>query len=72
MDHKQKQYSSASKNYNKDQSSQQSVVASEAYTRSQRRTVKNLYDSCYIKPEDNKRVIQDKNPVKVATLNEAL
>ena len=52
--------------------SQISNATSEAYARSQRRTVKNLFDSAYIKPEDNKRVIQDYDPVKSATLNEAL
>lgn len=34
--------------------------------------MKNLFDSAYVKPEDNYRVIQDKNPVKSATINGAL
>lgn len=33
--------------------------------------MKHLYDSEYVKPEDNKRVVQDSNPVKKATLDEA-
>ena len=36
------------------------------------RYVKQLFDSAYVKPEDNYRVFQDNNPVKRAVLNEAL
>lgn len=75
MDHKQQEIRSKTRgpaSSNQDARSQVSAAASEAYVRSQRRTVKNLYDSAYIKPEDNFRVIQDNNPVKSATINEAL
>jgi len=34
--------------------------------------VKQLFDSEYIKPEDNKRVIQHSNPVMQAVFNDAL
>lgn len=34
--------------------------------------VKALFDSAYVKPEHNYRVIQDTNPVKKAALNMAL
>ena len=34
--------------------------------------VKALFDSAYVKPEHNYRVIQDSNPVKKAALNLAL
>ena len=40
-----------------DTKSQISKGASEAYARQQVRTVKNLFDSAYLKPEDNYRVI---------------
>jgi hypothetical protein len=33
--------------------------------------VKHLYDSEYVKPEDNRRVVQDSNPVKAAILDDA-
>ncbi len=34
--------------------------------------MKQLFDSEYVKPEDNFRVIQDHNPLKSAALKEAL
>jgi hypothetical protein len=37
-----------------------------------RKMVKALFDSAYVKPEHNFRVIQDSNPVKKAALNAAL
>ena len=33
--------------------------------------VKHLYESEYVKPEDNRRVVQDCNPVKAAILDDA-
>ena len=43
----------------------------EAYLKSQNRTVKHLYDSSYVKPQENFRVVQDTNPVKAAILVQA-
>ena len=39
---------------------------------SKQRFVKQLFDSSYVKPQDNYRVVQDTNPVKRAVLNDAL
>jgi len=42
---------------------------------SNRRTtkgIKQLFDSAYVKPEDNERVIQDTHPFKSAAIKEAL
>ena len=36
------------------------------------RAVKQLFDSDYVKPQDNFRVVQDANPLKSAALKEAL
>lgn len=36
------------------------------------RAVKQLFDSEYVKPQDNFRVMQDSNPLKSAALKEAL
>jgi hypothetical protein len=36
------------------------------------RAVKQLFDSEYVKPEENFRVLQDNNPLKSAALKEAL
>ena len=36
------------------------------------RAVKQLFDSEYVKPQDNFRVMQDNNPLKSAALKEAL
>ena len=33
--------------------------------------VKHLFDSSYVRPQDNYRVVQDNNPVKAAAISEA-
>ena len=35
-------------------------------------TVKSLFDSCYVKPEQNSKVMQDNHPLKQKALKEAL
>ena len=44
----------------------------EAFMKSQNKVVKHLYDSEYVKPTENFRVVQDSNPVKAAIMNQAL
>ena len=39
---------------------------------SRTRAVKNLFDSEYIRPEENHRVIQDQDPKKIAAFKEGL
>lgn len=41
-------------------------------TASRSRAVKQLFDSEYVKPQENFRVLQDSNPMKSAALKEAL
>ena len=77
MDYNQKMLRTTTKeygNFHSETRSQPSVGknSADAYMKQNVRTVKNLYDSAYVKPEDNYRVIQDNNPVKQATINEAL
>ena len=43
--------------------------ANSVISRTTGRQVKALFDSSYVKPEHNYRVVQDHNPVKQATLN---
>ena len=43
--------------------------ANSVVSRTTGRQVKALFDSSYVKPEHNYRVVQDHNPVKQATLN---
>ena len=42
------------------------------YGSNRSRAVKQLFDSEYVKPEDNFRVYQDTNPVKSAAMKNAL
>jgi hypothetical protein len=39
---------------------------------SRTRAVKHLFDSDYVRPEDNYRVLQDDNPLKAAAFKDAL
>jgi hypothetical protein len=55
-----------------DQSSSKSFYASGGLTANRARAVKQLFDSEYVKPQDNYRVMQDNNPLKSAALKEAL
>lgn len=45
--------------------------AKEEYARNMNRVVKHLFDSSYVRPQDNFRVVQDSNPVKAAVMNGA-
>ena len=47
-------------------------VNAKSINSTQRRAVKELFDSEYVKPEDNYRVFQDSNPLKQAAMKEAL
>ena len=42
------------------------------YGSNRSRAVKQLFDSEYVKPEDNFRVVQDNNPTKSAAMKNAL
>ena len=42
-----------------------------AYARTQNRNLKHLFDSCYVKPKDNFRVVQDDNAVKASVMMQA-
>ena len=44
----------------------------DAYYKGQNKVVKHLFDSSYLKPSENYRVVQDDNPVKAAILDQAL
>lgn len=44
----------------------------DAYYKNSNKAVKHLYDSSYMKPNENYRVVQDDNPVKAAIMDQAL
>ena len=44
----------------------------DAYFKGQNKVVKHLFDSSYLKPNENYRVVQDTNPVKAAIMDQAL
>lgn len=45
--------------------------AKDAYNKQVNKVVKHLFDSSYVRPQDNYRVVQDNNPVKAAAISEA-
>lgn len=55
-----------------DTSTIKSFYQSGGLTANRSRAVKQLFDSEYVKPQDNFRVVQDTNPLKSAALKEAL
>ena len=55
-----------------DGTSTKSFYKSGGLTATRSRAVKQLFDSEYVKPSENFRVMQDSNPLKSAALKEAL
>lgn len=55
-----------------DTGSMKSFYQTGGLTQNRSRAVKQLFDSEYVKPSENFRVLQDSNPLKSAAIKEAL